>query len=350
MPRPCTCDRVTSPAYDMSQCRPCWLYKHDSRYRCLWSDGGPPVVAKTRARQCLYLGTILEFAGCGCEQKHVRDCSKFDRCTLGDGNSTLPCCANCNEYAPGKAPPSHFTKRSGDALAGVAIGSYGWPALAELQVRVIRHHCGDVPILLCDDASDEGPAFREIAARYPGVTFETNKQRLGHTGGDLAVFFKAALWGRGLGLAVVAKLSQRFIVDRPRWLQDGAAELLASTLPLATQQCTGRENFPLRTEACLLDVRQWCNPRVLADLSPRTWGAPYLAEHVLNAVLKRRLGGVYWPWSLIGQERYAEAPCVLWHCSTHPAAYHRLAEEHGLTLDRGFHTNGWQNTEGYNRG
>lgn len=41
MSRPCECERVVKGSkYEASQCRVCWLYWHDPRYRSLW--GGNP--------------------------------------------------------------------------------------------------------------------------------------------------------------------------------------------------------------------------------------------------------------------------------------------------------------------
>jgi hypothetical protein len=45
MPRPCTCDRQNQGLpYTLDQCRLCWLYHNDQRYKVLW-DGAdlPPI-------------------------------------------------------------------------------------------------------------------------------------------------------------------------------------------------------------------------------------------------------------------------------------------------------------------
>lgn len=44
MDRPCMCNRVTSATYDVSQCRVCWLFRYDKKYKNLWSQDKPQIV------------------------------------------------------------------------------------------------------------------------------------------------------------------------------------------------------------------------------------------------------------------------------------------------------------------
>lgn len=233
--------------------------------------------------------------------------------------------------------------RPGDPAVGVVIGSYQWPELVDLQCRVIRATCGPVPILVSSDHPASNAALEAICAAYPDVTFSPNPQRIGHTGGDMAVFHKGVVWGQERGLAVVAKLSQRFIVTRERWLQDGAADLLASGLPLASRRCRGFHTFDLRTEAVLLDVARWHVPAVLERFRPqRYWGSAkglYTEDLISHAL--HLLGGVYWPWGLFGEDRSRRDADVLWHYSNPTAEYRALAERHGVTLPANFHCDGW---------
>jgi hypothetical protein len=181
------------------------------------------------------------------------------------------------------------------------------------------------------------------------VDFERNETRIGHTGGDLAAFWRGIRWGRERGLSVVAKLSQRFIGTSDRWLQDGARQLLASGLALSGQRCSGRETFALRTESVLLAVDQWHTPAILAELAPRHRPAPEIADNDLMQLVRRELGGLFWPWSLIGEDRYERRAGLLWHCANSRADYHRLATQHGVELDPTFHVDGWQNDSSYLR-
>jgi hypothetical protein len=90
-------------------------------------------------------------------------------------------------------------------------------------------------------------------------------------------------------------------------------------------------------------------------LPRRYWGdrpGGLYAETVVHETLAL-LGGLYWPWSLLGEDRYAPDPGVVWHCSHAPEDYHRVAAELGVRLESGFHTWGWQAelaTGGYSYG
>ena len=264
--------------------------------------------------------------------------------------------AHRNGVLAAPAPP-RFQPRPDDPPCGVVLGSYALPRLIELQIRLIRDTCGPVPILVADDCSpgfgrpvDPASAYgrlQEVCARSPGVTLWPNVERIGHTGGDVAVFWKGLVWAGATGLRVLAKLSQRFLLDLPRWLQDGAWELLTSRLPLACRRCRGPENFPLRTEGCLLDVACWGRPEVLHDLTPRRYGRGTFAETVLDAALRRHFGGVFWPWDVYSEDRYQSAPGLIWHCADASARYAAVAARYGLSLDPDFHTGGWGRQPNY---
>jgi hypothetical protein len=226
------------------------------------------------------------------------------------------------------------------------IGSYKWPSLVELQIKLIRSTCGDVPILVSSDDPISAERISEICDCFPDVKHWPNAERIGHTGGDVSAFFKAAVWGADRGLKVVAKLSQRFLVTRPQWLQEGVADLLASGLSLATQRCTGTQRFDLRTEACLIDVRQWNTPDVIARIIPRKYWTDspkgLSGETIIARVLQDLTGEFFWPWSLFGEDRSVRYPGVVWHNSHSVADYKRLASEHGVDLEPDFHVAGWQ--------
>src|SRR5947209_5743392 len=143
------------------------------------------------------------------------------------------CYCRDHPLGPGEAAAAlpRFEPRPDDPPCGVVIGSYRWPRLIDLQIHLIRHTCGGVPILVGDDCSPGfGPApppgsqferLQAICAAHPGVTLWPNVERIGHTGGDVAACWKGLIWAQALGLRVLAKLSQRFLVTDPRWLQDG---------------------------------------------------------------------------------------------------------------------------------
>lgn len=320
-------------------------------------------VAKSRVALpvCAHEGRILSPChSCGAANRHVRACEfeggeKHGRCVRDAAEKADPGevtnCATCPDHTArarilsAEPPRPTFTPQVTDPAAGVVIGSYGWPALVALQIRVIRETCGPVPICVSSDKPEATAELAAICSAAPDVYLWPNATRIGHCGGDISAYWKGIVWGAARGLKVVAKLSHRFFALRPRWLQDGAGELLASGLPLATRKCAGRENFPLRTEAVLLDVAQWNRPDVLAMLAPREYwrdvpGGNYV-EHYFDRLLRTHLGGVYWPWSLLNEDRYAPAPDTLWHCSHTRAEYDALAARYGVTLPPDFHVEGW---------
>lgn len=242
--------------------------------------------------------------------------------------------------------PPVFEPKPDDPAVGVAVGVYRWPSLVELQIRTIRHTCGPVPILISNDDPSIAARVAEICGRFPDVFHWPNHERIGHTGGDISAFFKAALWGKARGLRTVAKLSQRFLVTRPRWLQDGARDLIESGLSIATQRCTGTQRFDLRTEAVLLDVATWSQSEVLSRIMPRRyWTDSPLglsAETVIHRVLKDLAGEFFHPWNLFDEERAAARDGVLWHNANSVADYRQLAANHGVELDAELHMDGWQ--------
>jgi hypothetical protein len=349
--RPCSCDNALLGAeFTGDQCYLCWLFHNDVDYNLGWGGGGK---ISGGGAPCLYRGEEIGLVPCpDCPSGKTRiktfACSVHGSCTLGKKVEGTACCP-CPDYRR----PDGFTPREGDPRCGVVVGSYQWPNLIGLQIRVIRHTCGEgVPILVSDDCtSGFGAEYQGKYARLAhvcqqeGVTLWPNVERIGHGGGDVAAYWKGIVWGKALGLEYVAKLSQRCLVTAPRWLQDGARELAASGRSLAGRPCRGEEVFPLRSEIALLRVDRWSRPDLLALLTPRrvVEHRRFSAEHVLWGVFQR-LGEPLHPWSLVGDDRYRPSPGVLWHCSHGPADYRQLAAEYGVELDGDFHTDGWQNS------
>ena len=274
-------------------------------------------------------------------------CAIYGTCTLAKAARDTRCCAHCSDreaFLP--ADDSPFTARLGDPAVGVVIGSYKFPGLVELQLRAIRHWCGPVPVLVSDDCSPHAGELARVCERE-GAEFSPNPERLGHTGGDLAAFWKGIRWARSKKLQVLCKLSQRFIGTSRRWLQDGARELIESALPLSSNRCRGRESWPLRTEAVLLDAAAWHRDDVLDFLAPRQRPKPANAEFDFARLLDSKLGGLFWPWKLFGEDRYERRPGYLWHCSHRVGDYRKLAARFGVELDESFHVDGWQNDRSY---
>ena len=252
-----------------------------------------------------------------------------------------------------------FVPRPDDPPCGIAIGSHNLPSLIEMQIVLARRLCGDVPILICDDCSDGfGPTptgkfarLQEIAGRYPDVLLWPNPGRIGHAGGDISAFWKAIQWGKLRGLRVVAKLSQRFLPTKTRWLQDGAIELLATGLPLACNRCREAYRgvwhyFELRTEACLLDIEQWHRPDVLSAFTPRPIATA--AEMVIWDYVRDLLGGRWHVWSMMpSTSRHDVDPGYLWHGTHTEQQYRQFFGQFGLAIDEDFSCKTWVDQPGY---
>jgi hypothetical protein len=213
---------------------------------------------------------------------------------------------------------------------------------------VIRETCGPVPILVSNDDPASHESLAVICASHADVTLDSNAERIGHTGGDIAAFYKGIRWAAERRIEVVAKLSQRFIVNRPRWLQESARDLLSSGLPMASRQCKAPTPYDLRTEAVLMDVGQWNSTEVLERIKPRKYWddepGGLNAETIINRVLMDLLGGIYWPWvSVMGEDRTKrEHADVLWHWDTPTEDYHRIASAYRVALPLAFHVSGWE--------
>lgn len=354
MARPCECGVYVGPSQPwgrrLGNCMVCYLFDHSPQYHALWS--GQPVPAAPRrnglvrncrpVRQpCVHLGKATgEPSPCKTNAKLIPTHCEIHGVCLPQGPwQSERWCGKCDDYKP-RTPLPIFQARPGDLACGVVVGTYGnWtPELIRLQAAQIRHTSGPVPILIADDCS---PRWEEIeaACRIADVEMWPNVERIGHTGGDLSALWKGLQWGKNRGIRYLAKLSQRFIPLKARWLQDGAADLALSGLPLATRECTGVEQWPFRTECLLLDVAAWSE--VCWDLTPQRY--PHTtAEHHLDQLLRTRLGGVYLPWSFLGTDRYRPSPDCLWHCSNGVRDYQAVAAIWGLAMPRDFSCDGWQ--------
>lgn len=303
---------------------------------------GTPTLTNRVSLPCIHLGSPVPAPPGANPAKRWSSCD-HPRKPLGD--PVCPC-KGCGPKCVGYQPEDEPDLRPDDPRVGVVIGSYGWPSLIPIQVRLIRITCGAVPILVSDDKPHTGDSdtIRRFCESQDNVLHWPNPDKIGHTGGDISAFYKGVIWGAANGLNVVAKISQRFLVERTRWLQDGAEELLRSGLPAAGRTCKGTWNFDLRTEAVLMKVADWFVPRVLHQITPRRFfegSNGTCAETIIYRVIRDHLGGVYWPWSLIGTDRMTKNPGVVWHDANDRSDYSRIAQRLGCELESGFHTNHW---------
>ena len=307
---------------------------------------------------CVYRGQkIPPEAGCGCGTAPVYKCEVFGKCGILDGGpKKLNTCLDC---------PQRKTQNDLRAIpnVGVVIGTYGFPNLAALQIKLIKKHCGEVPILITDDCSDgtgitpiEDSNFGKLcklARDNANVMIWSNPTRLGHAGGDLTTYFVGLQWAKIKDIDILCKLSQRCLLDIPNWLQDGANELWRAGLSTSSQRCQeGQGRFDIRSECMLMNVQKWAKPEILDHIRPRPlsqedgkWGVA--AEIVLWDSIRDRMDGQLHKWNIFGEDRMSKYPGVIWHCSHGREEYKALFEREGLQMDEGFTCKGWIHLPGY---
>lgn len=298
----------------------------------------------SKSLNCIHLGRELRLQECktckGHTQVKIFACAIHGECTvsmpIASGKKICWGCADRQFSRDFQAKPN-------DPLCGVVVGAYFHVPLIELQIRVIRAYCGQVPILISDDHSPDGrsESMARICSKYHDVDFVTSYQRIGHAGGDLAAFSRGVLWAHRRGLKVLAKVSNRWLCVVPRWLQDGAIELLRSGRPFAGDRCIdGRVRAPLRTDACLLDVAKWHTADAINRMNSRPGGS-YFSEGTINQI-RLTFGKdslLIWPL-LHGPHRFLRAPGVLWHQNTSEAEFRDLGKKFGVDLGPEFRIDG----------
>lgn len=239
---------------------------------------------------------------------------------------------------------------------GIALGCYAYPKLAEVQINLIRFHCGDIPILISDDCTpgyaDQQPFtdFVRISKTYRNVFLWSNPIRLGHGGGDLTAFYAGIFWAKMNNLKWVVKLSQRFMFDMHNWADRWVSEVEGTGFNLSTQPCLqGKHDFKMRTEACLLRVEPWYDAEVLNSIYPFAMNSDQVLEYFFLDMYTKHFGSNFHHTSLFGPQRYHKNPDTLWHCSSTKTEYQEVASRFGLTLDPHFDCEGWQHWKDYLR-
>lgn len=132
--RPCTCDTCATDLraqYTLDQCRLCWLYHHDGKYKELW-DRSPGVPDATACRhRGAATGDTIQCPACsGTVALKLFACAIHGSCTQSRPVESVACCANCRDRSPAQTmneeagnPPS--ARPSNDNL----IQSVGIPSL-----------------------------------------------------------------------------------------------------------------------------------------------------------------------------------------------------------------------------
>ena len=240
---------------------------------------------------------------------------------------------------------------------GIVIGHYNQPDFLELNIAAIRHHCGDVPILVSDDCSDGfGQTPRSntlfgrvllLAEKDRNVTVWPNVSTIGHAGGDMSAFWKGLIWSRNLGFDVLFKISQRLIFDIPDWVRKSAKELINSGAKTLGKGCT-QDPWQLRTESVAMLVRPWSKPSILTHLTPRPINVA--TELVLYDDVRDRLDDSITKWSLMADSRYERKEGVLFRATHSPSDYFNLANRLGLYIQGPLTCEASENLQNYKIG
>jgi len=222
---------------------------------------------------------------------------------------------------------------------GIVIGHYNQPDFLELNIAAIRHHCGQVPILVSDDCSDgfgqtpkQTTPFGRIlrlAEQDRNVTVWPNVASIGHAGGDMSAFWKGLVWSRNMGFDILFKISQRLIFDVPDWVNKSAKELINSGQKTLGKGCT-QDPWQIRTESVGMLVSAWSKPTILTHLTPRPIQVP--PEIVLYDDIRDRLNNSLSRWSLMSDSRYVRKEGVFFRATHSIQDYQNLATRLGVTL------------------
>ena len=240
---------------------------------------------------------------------------------------------------------------------GIVIGHYNQPDFLELNIAAIRHHCGDVPILISDDCSDGfGQTPRPdtifgrilaLAERDQNISVWPNVAPIGHAGGDMSAFWKGLVWARNLGLDILFKLSQRLIFDHPDWVNQSVRELVQSGARTFGKGCT-QDPWRLRTESVGILVQAWSKPSILTHLTPRPIQVP--PEIVLYDDVRDRLGNSLANWSLMADSRYVRKEDVLFRATHSASDYQNLADRLGIAIQGDLNCQASEQMSNYRRG
>lgn len=237
---------------------------------------------------------------------------------------------------------------------GVAIGTYdslhasgrrfGTQAV-ELNLSVLRATCGsDVHLLVCDDASPprSQQRYRQLCRKY-GAEFRSNRRRLGHSSGDMAVFHHAIVWAKRRRLRTVTKLSHRMIIEARNWVQDDSESLIASGFATQTQMLANFGCEQIRTEGVMMVVDRWSRAEVVKLYRPRFipyWNESHTFQAVALRVDPQSPYPHFLPWRRLSYVRGLDRPPVYFRVMEGDAAaeFRALAARHGVELTDAFST------------
>ena len=343
-------------------CRICWLAVHSGAYRFANFENGNPVSIE-RNVPCLHRGDQIPITEG--QRRGLTHLKIWHECEKGHGpqcqcnRSCGPLCPDysADDLAPKEDRPVRHSQDANYPTVGVSIGSYGMPGIIELQAAVIRKNCGDIPIIVSDDHSEEAgedglekkTRILDVCEKYGLIYKDTAPDRIGHAGGDLGSFQHGLQYAARYGIEYWLKLSQRFIVDRPLFVQKCAYILREQQQHTMSQihQNHGMFYFAMRTEFVLMEVARWHRPDILEKLKPRPLGRA--AEDIVYDCV-RTIGGHFFASPLFTGERSKHHSGLLWYEADGNEGYSAMAEKYGVDLGPGFHAGGSVHSPGFKWG
>jgi hypothetical protein len=221
------------------------------------------------------------------------------------------------------------------------------PQLSQLQLTMIWETCGNIPVLIADDGSNQDAEFERVASMFSGAEFWPSDQRRGHYAGDLSVFSKGLQWAKNRNLKWLCKLSQRFIWTKRNWLSEAVRILEASGEATMMQRCLDNGvNLFVRSECVLFDVAKWIPYYKEFDVGEISNPTELFLWHRVHTYFGERFA----PWPEMPENRYQPTPGSLWHGCDTEGAFRDLARSRGIELGAQFNTGGWEAQAGWKRG
>jgi hypothetical protein len=238
---------------------------------------------------------------------------------------------------------------------GIVIGSYAALPYVHLHLETRRRFYPHVPALVHDDASPCQTELRALCMLYD-CDFSTNSVHSGHGFiGDLRVYTAGLEWARRYDIALLVKLSRRFIPTLD-WTREVLSLAMESQAPTYSSYCTHcRMGF--RTECLGMHVDSWMNhglhAAIQGEYEKRT---KHFVEGYLHDRARELIGKVclqhnrwvdahpmpldhdgrdgkrgYAQVAFMGTNRFSVNPHALWHDLEPACSYYRYARSIGLT-------------------
>lgn len=231
--------------------------------------------------------------------------------------------------------------------AALVVGTYAAVPYIHVALESRRRYYPSLPILINDDCSPEALELNALCREY-GAEFRSNKQRSGHTVGDISAYLCGLQWAASLGVDLLVKMSRRFIPLHP-WMPDLQAIAWETQYATYSQRCL-HFNFGFRTECIGFHVASWSTPAIRKEFVQIVGhGQPVFVEGRVHDLARRIQGSAcdlnrrhrilhprppesdaYGIWPIMPDRRTTKKPDILWHDCNTPADYFHISRHFGL--------------------